>query len=118
MLTLLKSQLGDRITTERNYGEIQPIYCSPGQLNQVFMHLLKNAIEAIEESGHISIRTCETEDEVCVLIRATGRGIPAEQLARISDFDFRATDERMKMGFGLATDYRIVQDHEGDINRE
>jgi len=39
-LTLLDSQLGERITVVRNYGEIQPVHCAPGQLNQVFMHLL------------------------------------------------------------------------------
>ena len=117
-LTLLESQLGGRIIIARDYGEIQPIYCSPGQLNQVFMHLLRNAIAAIEGTGRITIRTCETADGVRVLIRDTGRGIPAEQLARIFDFDFRATDQRVKMGFGLSTDYRIIQDHQGEIKVE
>jgi len=118
VLTLLESPMGERIIVDRNYGEIQPIYCSPGQLNQVFMHLLKNAIEAIEGSGNITISTCETDVGVCVRISDTGRGIPADQLARIFDFDFHATGQRMKMGFGLATDYRIVQDHGGEIQIE
>ena len=118
VLTLLESPMGERIIVDRNYGEIQPIYCSPGQLNQVFMHLLKNAIEAIEGSGNITISTGETDDEVCVRISDTGRGIPADQLARIFDFDCHATGQRMKLGFGLATDYRIVQDHGGEIQIE
>ena len=41
-----------------------------------------------------------------------------DQLERIFDFDFRATGERVKMGFGLSTDYRIIQDHKGRIEIE
>ena len=62
------------------------------------MHLLKNAIEAIEGSGKITLSTGETDGGVCVRISDTGRGIPADQLERIFDFDFHATDQRVKMG--------------------
>ena len=82
------------------------------------MHLLENAIEAIEGSGKITISTGKTDNGVCVRISGTGRGIPADQLERIFDFDFHATGQRMKMGFGLATDYRIIQDHHGEIHIE
>ncbi len=117
-LTLLESQLGDDISIVKEYADLEPVYCAPRQLNQVFMHLLKNAIEAIEGSGKITISTGETDGGVCVRISDTGRGIPADQLERIFDFDFHATDQRMKMGFGLATDYRIIQDHHGKIRIE
>ena len=115
-LTLLENQLGNRITIDKDYGELPQIHCSPGQLNQVFMHLLKNAIAAIEGSGEITIKTSVADDQVCIRIRDTGKGIPADQLARIFDFGFRAEDTRVKMGFGLATDYRIIQDHQGEIH--
>ena len=39
-------------------------------------------------------------------------------MERIFDFDFHTSGERMKMGFGLATDYRIIQDHHGEIHIE
>ena len=45
-------------------------------------------------------------------------GIPPAKLERIFDFDFHASQDRMKMGFGLSTDYRIIQDQEGDIQIE
>ena len=82
------------------------------------MHLLKNAIEAIEASGEITIGTSETHDEVCVRIRDNGKGIPEDQLAHIFDFNFQASGKRVKMGFGLATDYRIVTEHQGQIHIE
>ncbi len=117
-LTLLQNRIGENITVVKKYGDIPPIYCSPGQLNQVFMHLLKNALQAIEERGEISVSTFEADDKVYVQISDTGVGIPPEQLERIFDFDFHATDLRVKMGLGLSTDYRIIQDHQGEIQIE
>ena len=99
----------------KDYGDIEPVYCAPGQLNQVFMHLLKNALQAIEETGEITISTSGADDMVYVRIRDTGVGIPPAQLDRIFDFDLQAGDGRMKMGFGLSTDFKIIQDHRGDI---
>ena len=49
---------------------------------------------------------------------SAGKGIPAEKLQHIFDVGFRSTGERVKMGFGLATDYRIIQDHHGEIRIE
>ena len=118
VLTLLGSQLGEQIVLHKEYGEMQPVACSPGQLNQVFMHLLKNAIEAIEDTGDITIRTSLRDARASVRISDTGRGIPADQLERIFDFDFRASGQRTKMGFGLTADYRIIQDHQGEIHIE
>ena len=117
-LTLLGAEIGDDISVDREYADLELVYCAPRQLNQVMMHLLKNAIEAIEGPGTITIRTGQTDNRVSIHISDTGKGIPADQLERIFDFDFRATGERMKMGFGLATDYRIIQDHHGEIRIE
>ncbi len=117
-LALLQNRIGENITLVKNYGDIKPIYCSPGQLNQVFMHLLRNAIQAIKETGEISVSTFEEDDKVCVRISDTGVGIPPEQLERIFDVDFRATDVRVRMGLGLSTDFRIIQDHKGEIQIE
>ena len=118
VLILLRSQMGENISVVKNYGDIRPIYCSPGQLNQVFMHVFKNAIQAIDAAGEIRVSTFEDDDNVCVQIRDTGRGIAPEQLEHIFDFGFRATDSRVKMGFGLSTDYKIIQEHKGEIKIE
>ena len=115
---LLQSQIGDNITVAKHYGDIQPIYCSPGQLNQVFLNLLKNAGEAIEGKGEIRITTFEDQDIMCIQISDTGRGIPPEQLGRIFDFSFNAVDSRVKMGFGLSTACKIIQEHKGEIQME
>ena len=117
-LTLLQLQMGENITVVRDYGTMAPTYCAPGQLNQVFMHLLKNAIQAIEDKGEIRVKTFQEEKKIYIKIGDTGVGIPAERLQRLFDFGFRRSPYRVKMGFGLLTSYKIVKEHQGDITVE
>ena len=63
----------------------------------------------------IEIRTVQDNGSVSIRIRDTGMGIAPEQLERIFDFGFSVTDSRVKMGFGLPTAYKIVQEHKGEI---
>ena len=118
VLTLLQNEIGQNITVVKSYGNIRPIYCSPGQLNQVFMHVFRNAVQAIESIGEIRVSTFQDDDSVFVQIKDSGRRIPPEQLEHIFDFGFRAMDSKVRMGFGLSTDYKIIQEHKGDIKIE
>ena len=114
-LAVMGSQIGEGISVVKDYGGIDPIFCSPGQLNQVFMHLIKNATQAIPDKGEIRISTSQDQEKVHVRVRDTGVGIPPEQLDHIFNFGFRAGGARMKMGLGLVADYNIVQAHRGEI---
>jgi signal transduction histidine kinase len=117
-VAVMRSQIPDEITLAKEYGGISPVFCSPGQLNQVFMHLIRNAVQAMGQDGKIIIGTSQDPEKVYVRIRDTGPGIPAEQLDHIFDFRFRAGGSRVKMGLGLVADYNIIQSHEGDIRIE
>jgi PAS domain S-box-containing protein len=115
-LTLLQSQLVEGITVVKQFGDLSPVYCSPGQLNQVIMHVLKNAVQAIEDVGTITITSHEDPDWVYVRIHDTGTGIPKEELDRIFDFSFNEKTDRVMMRFGLATSHHIMQAHQGDMD--
>jgi len=117
-VAVMQSQIPDGIEVVRDYAGVSPIFCSPGQLNQVFMHLIRNATQAMGTDGQVTIATSEDAKNVYVRIRDTGPGIPSDQLEHIFDFRFRARGARMKMGLGLVADYNIVQSHEGDIRIE
>jgi signal transduction histidine kinase len=82
------------------------------------MHLIRNAIQAMGQSGQVVISTSQDSDNVLVRIRDTGPGIPVDQLEHIFDFRFRAGGSRVKMGLGLVADYNIIQTHKGDIRVE
>jgi len=117
-LTLLAGELRDRVTVIRQYGEIPKIACYPGQLNQVFMNLFKNASQSISGEGSIEVRTSQDNNHIKIEIADSGRGIPSTKLNRIFDFGFTAGDTRMKMSSGLSTAYNIIQKHRGKMKIE
>ncbi|NIX56639.1 MAG: hypothetical protein GWN14_12125 [candidate division Zixibacteria bacterium] len=114
-LTLLEHDCGDQIRVVKKVGDISLIACYPDELNQVFMHLLTNAIQAIPEKGTITIRTYMREENVHVEITDTGVGISAEQMQQLFEPGFTRKDSRMKAGLGLFTSYNIMQKHRGEI---
>ena len=117
-LVLLQNRLSAGFEIEREYAEMPPVYCAVGQINQVFMSVLKNAIEASGDSGRIELRIWSEAAEARVRISDTGKGIAPEHLERIFDFGFQKNDGRVRMGTGLAMAYRIVEAHGGRIEIE
>ena len=117
-LTLLQMQEASGVDVVREFGPVEPLYCSAGRLNQVFMSILKNSCEAIDgDGGRVVINTCDEGSDLCVTVTDNGRGIAPQQLERIFDFDFASTaSTTVKMGFGLATSYATVQEHGGQIH--
>ncbi len=116
-LALLQSKIGSRIAVEREYGTIDPLYCASAQMNQVFMHVVRNAIEAIEGEGSIKITTEMMKSDIEIRITDTGSGMPPEVVRKIFDFVFRQ-ESRVRMGFGLFLARKIVDDHGGRIEVE
>lgn len=117
-LTLLEHEMQDRIVVLREYGEIPQVTCNPGEINQVFMNLLQNAVEAIEDSGKISIRTFEKDGNVHVQFIDSGPGISPTRRERLFDPSFAQNGSRVKAGLGLFTSANIMQKHNGLIKVE
>jgi signal transduction histidine kinase len=84
-------------------------------IQQVFVNLLLNAVQAIGENGQVRIRSFQTDHrkKIVVEVTDTGCGIQAEQLPRIFD-PFYSTKSK-GTGLGLAVSYGIVRNHQGDI---
>jgi signal transduction histidine kinase len=110
----------DRIRIRREYGRLPLLTCHASQLNQVFLNMLVNAVQAIEDRGEVTIRTRHEAGSgaVVVEISDTGRGIPPEHLPRIFDPGFTTKGVGVGTGLGLAISYRIVADHGGRIEVE
>jgi signal transduction histidine kinase len=115
-ITLMGGELKNRIHIKRNYGDIPEIHCFAGQLNQVFINVLRNASEAIEGEGEIDIKTYRDNGHVYIGISDTGRGIPRSHLSKIFEFGFSRSGQRVRMTSGLSTAYNIIQRHDGEID--
>ena len=91
------------------------VECIPSQLNQVFMNLLVNATQAIDEHGVITIRTRQDGDNACLEISDTGSGIPQEIINRIFDPFFTTKPVGTGTGLGLSITHGIIRKHNGRI---
>ena len=114
-LALLSHQMKDRIEVQREYAALVPLDCYPNQLNQVWMNLLVNAIQAIPERGTILVSTSADGNRLVVEIKDTGTGIPAENLRHIFQPGFTTKDGRIGMGLGLLIVHQIIERHGGQI---
>jgi signal transduction histidine kinase len=117
-LDLLSHEIEDRIDVVKKYGDIPRVACHPGELNQVFMIVLKNAVEAIKGQGRITIRSFVRSGTVHVQFEDSGVGIAPEQLQRIFDPGFKKTGSRVRTGWGLFTSYKVMEKHKGEIKIE
>jgi signal transduction histidine kinase len=118
VLALIRHDLLTNIEVVREYSEIPPFVCQPRKLNQVFLHILKNACQAIEDKGRITITTSLEENMVHVAIRDTGKGIRQEDLKSIFDPGFTTKSSVVRTSLGLSICYQIIQEHHGKIDVE
>ncbi|MFB2919392.1 trifunctional serine/threonine-protein kinase/ATP-binding protein/sensor histidine kinase [Aerosakkonema funiforme] len=109
-----------------NYGNLPQIECFPGQLNQVFMNILANAIDALDESTferssaeikanphRIIIQTSLVNEEVKIAIADNGRGMSEEVKSQIFDHLFTTKAVGKGTGLGLAIAKSVVVEKHG-----
>jgi len=97
-------------------ASVPEIIGDAGQLRQAFLNLVLNAIQAMPDSGRLQILLHAQENEVVVVFRDFGLGIPAENLQKIFDPFF--TTRREGIGLGLAITQRIIEGNGGRIEVE
>ena len=120
-LRIASPQLRHRVRVERDDGELPVIECAPREIQQVFLNLLLNAIDATPEgeSGELPCITIETRaDGRNVRVRFTdeGDGIADDCIDCIFDPFFTTKPAGKGTGLGLALSYEIVRRHDGDIS--
>ncbi|KAA3618591.1 MAG: PAS domain S-box protein [Calditrichaeota bacterium] len=103
------------IEIEKQYGNVPLLRCHPNQLNQVFMNILVNGIQAIEGKGKITIKTELKNKHVIISFTDSGKGIKDADLQRIFDPGFTTKGVGVGTGLGLSIVYNIIESHGGKI---
>ncbi len=114
-LNLLTPLHKDRVTIVRDYEPMPKVRCNAGHINQVFMNILTNALQAIDGGGEILIRTRTLDDRIRILFRDSGPGIPLDLLTRIFEPFFTTKEAGQGTGMGLAISDGIVRQHGGQL---
>jgi two-component system, NtrC family, sensor kinase len=120
---LLQHRLGSNIAIQRDYSRLPKVQCYPAQLNQVFMHILHNAIDAlkdvslINQTKQITIRTQAVgTDRVNIEFQDNGPGIATAIQSDIFNPFFTTKAVNSGKGLGLSVAYRIVHAHQGNLS--
>ena len=114
-LKILQNELKYKCNVIEKYNDIPSIVCHPGEINQVFINLISNAAQAIEEQGDIIIKVWASEGFVYVEITDTGCGMPPEFIKQIFDPFFTTKPPGKGTGLGLSVSHGIIKKHEGKI---
>lgn len=117
-LRMISNEIKYHCTVHKDLQPLPPILCYPGQLNQVFMNLIINASQAINDEGEIAIETRALEDEVLVRIADTGEGIPQKNIPKLFNPFFTTKPIGEGTGLGLSVSYGIIKRHNGRIEVE
>lgn len=103
------------VSIVEHYGPLPPVVCAPGQINQVVLNLLTNAIQAITDTGRVTITTMLAGEEVLITISDTGVGMDEATLARLGEPFFTTRPVGAGIGLGLAVSLGIVERHGGRL---
>jgi len=114
-LRMLRHEFKQKCEVHCELAPLPLMRCFPTQLNQVFMNLLVNAVQAIEQRGVIHVTSVKEGDEAVVRIRDTGPGMSHETLSRIFTPFFTTKPAGQGTGLGLSICYAIINSHKGRI---
>lgn len=116
-LNLALHEFKNRVCITRNFEENAPlIKGAEGPLSQVFVNLLVNAAQAIDDRGEICIRTHTDTDSLIIEFSDDGKGIPEEHLAGIFEPFYTTKPAGEGTGLGLAISQDIIKQHGGNIS--
>jgi signal transduction histidine kinase len=114
-LLIVGNKLKHRIKVHDDYGELPELMCNIEHLNQVFMNVILNAAEAMDE-GNLCIKTWNESGKIYIEIQDDGIGIPEDDITKIFDPFFTTKDNGT--GLGLSLSFRIIQAHGGNIQAD
>jgi two-component system, NtrC family, sensor kinase len=119
ILSLIDYKLKNmNIRLELALDDVPPVQAQGERLQQVFINIILNALDAMPQGGALKIALSRADGWVVVRVSDTGTGIKPEHLAHIFDPFFTTKGIGKGTGLGLSISYAIVKEHEGEIRVE
>ncbi|MCG6552589.1 MAG: ATP-binding protein [Candidatus Magnetominusculus sp. LBB02] len=106
----------ERINISKDFGTLPKVVCNIGKLNQVFLNILANACQAIEDTGEVRIKTLSEGDKVRIELSDTGSGIPKDKINKIFETFYTTKPVGKGTGLGLSISLSIIKQHKGTIS--
>lgn len=113
---MAQTQVGDGVRIELDLTACPPLRCDIGKLNQVFLSLVQNASQAVQQEGVICLRSRLVAGEIQVDVQDNGCGMASDQLPRIFDHFYSTRAVGQGTGLGLTVSRDIVVAHGGRID--
>ena len=115
---ILSAKLEKKVIFENEFQEIPHIGCSANEINQCFLHTIRNAIDAVDENGVIRIKTFhqKEEDQIIIKIADNGKGISSEIIDQVFNPFFTTKPVGSGTGVGLSITETIIKSHGGNID--
>jgi hypothetical protein len=120
-IVLVRSNIPSNITVIKDFGNLPKVECQPGKINQVFMNLISNAIQAIKskevqaEEEFLTIKSWYIDQQVKISIKDSGIGMSDEVKHRIFEPFFTTKEVGEGTGLGLSIVFSIIENHKGNI---
>ena len=120
-IVLVRNNIPDNVTVIKDLGNLPKVECQPGKINQIFMNLISNAIQAIKakeiqrEEEFLTIKSWYDEQQVKISIKDSGTGMTEETKNRIFEPFFTTKAIGEGTGLGLSIVFSIIETHKGNI---
>ena len=115
-LIIAKNVVKGGVEVRKNLGELPAVTCSPSQINQVLLNLVKNAADAMDRDGVLTITSWADESNAYISVKDTGTGMDAETIAKIRDPFFTTKEVGKGTGLGLSISQKIIDAHDGSLD--
>lgn len=114
-LKVIWNELKYKAQVYEEYGDLPPVEANAGQLQQVIINLLMNAVQALEGQGEIYISTRFSEQTIMISVKDTGCGIAQENLKDLFTPFYTSKKVGEGTGLGLSISHGIIEKHGGTI---
>jgi two-component system NtrC family sensor kinase len=120
-LILLNSSMAGRINIKKEYGDLPLVECLAGKINQVFMNIISNAIQAMLDhqvdgrTPQLTLKTSKINDKAVIEIGDNGPGMPEHVREKVFEPFFTTKPVGKGTGLGLSIVYTIIENHKGTV---